>query len=515
VFRGSVDGISRVTHRFARIDIAALRRAAMFVFLLVAAIVPPPAFGGECADGDDAYLEVLEGRRTLPNHGFFGAARCLECEFDAAANRWSGQPAAEVLRDCRSAPIRARLAAALGPYLKLDASNDSLAAMRDRAAVTLASYGFASVDSIDVYEIIVARIEADPNGLVFNLPLLAAMDDPRALPLVTAVYDSLRGGSLRRNREKLVAIMNCLYHLSDPGAVRFAEQVMRTESDSLLVERARLIANRPSIAPPAPPLAAEQIIPLDVTGPRPTAQLTAGDQPPVTVIFDTGAGGTIINTALAKALGLESRGAVDVGSPGGAKPVKGFFANIPSARLGEVEMKDISVVVVDLPLPLEGVMGVMSPNAFVGSLVRFELANARVVVVPKSAATIPAGASHPYSSGGHPLPAVAIDFAGVKLDAHIDTGSSRGFSMPIEAAKKLTLKSPLTPAAPIRRAGGEHNAFTAAVAGEVRIGPLTLTDPVVTFVEGVPIGNIGFSVIKDLLIVLDPAEKRSWLLKAD
>ncbi|MFN0151823.1 MAG: pepsin/retropepsin-like aspartic protease family protein [bacterium] len=514
--RGGVDVLSRVALRFARIDIAAPRRVAMFVFTLVAAFVPSSAFGGECTDGDDAYLEVLEGRRTLPYHGYFGAASCLECDFDVGTNRWSGSLAAEALRGCRASPIRARVAAALDRYVKLDASNDSLAAMRDRAAVTLASYGFTSADSVDIYEIIAARIATDPNGLAFNLPLLAAMDDPRTLPFVTAAYDSLRGGSLRRNREKLIAIMNCVYHLSDAGAVRFAEQVMRTESDSLLVERAALIVNRPPIvAAPKPPLVGEQIIPLDVTGVRPTAQLTAGDQPPVSMIFDTGAGGTIINTAFAKSLALESRGAIDVGSPGGANPVKGFFATIPSARLGEAVLKDVTVIVVDLPLPLEGVSGVMSPNAFVGSLVRFELANARVVVVPKSPETIPSVASHPYSSGGHPLPAIVIDFAGVELDAHIDTGSSRGLSMPIESAKRLKLKSPLTPTAPIRRAGGEHNAFTAEVAGDVRIGPLTLTDPLVTFIEGVPIGNIGFSVIKDLLIVLDPAEKRSWLLKAE
>lgn len=215
--------------------------AAALVSLLIGAA---PAFGGECADGADAYLEVLEGRRELPYHGFFGAASCLECRFATGANRWADANAADALRRCREAPIRARLAAALGPYVRLDASNDSLAAMRDRAAMTLASYGFTTVDSIDIYGIIAGRAAADHNGLVFNLPLLAAMDDPRTLSFVAAAYDSLRRGDLRRNRERLAAIMNCVYHLSGAGAVRFAARVARTEQDSLLVERARRVVDR-------------------------------------------------------------------------------------------------------------------------------------------------------------------------------------------------------------------------------------------------------------------------------
>lgn len=254
------------------------------------------------------------------------------------------------------------------------------------------------------------------------------------------------------------------------------------------------------------------IIPLDVTGPRPTAQFTAGDQPPVTVIFDSGAGGCVINTALAKALGLQSHGTVQVGSPGGGNPIAGFLATIPSARLGNAEIKNLTVVAADLPLPLPRIAGVISPNVFAGALVRFELAQARAVVLPKTAATMPTAVSSPYSSGGHPLPAIVIDVAGVGIEAHLDTGSGRGLSMPIAAAKQLELKSPLTPADSVRMVGAVHAAFTAEVAGAVKIGPLTRSDPIVTFVEGIPIANVGFAILKDMILVLDPEKQRSWLL---
>jgi hypothetical protein len=84
--------------------------------------------------------------------------------------------------------------------------------------------------------------------------------------------------------------------------------------------------------------------------------------------------------------------------------------------------------------------------------------------------------------------------------------------LPLEIADRIPLKAPLTPAKPARMAGGEHAAYTSRIDGVVRIGPITLVDPDVTFIEQFHYANVGFSLLKDLTIVLDPAEKRSWLL---
>lgn len=257
------------------------------------------------------------------------------------------------------------------------------------------------------------------------------------------------------------------------------------------------------------------IVPLDVTGPRPTAQLTVGTHAPVTVIFDTGAGGTVLLPEFAAKLSLPNNGPVRVGSPAGGAPREGYLTTIASGRLGEAPIANAQAVVVDLGLPLEGISGVMSPNVFAGSLVRFELKRSRVLVVPKTPATVPTAQVFPYGAGGHPLPSVTIDIAGIKLEAHLDTGNGRGLALPFELTKRLKLKTPLTPVKEVRMVSSTHKAYTAEISGTVRIGPLTLTDPLATFVEGVPHANVGFSVLKDLTIVLDPAERRSWLLPAD
>lgn len=167
----------------------------------------------------------------------------------------------------------------------------------------------------------------------------------------------------------------------------------------------------------------------------------------------------------------------------------------------------------DLGVPLEGISGVMSPNLFRGSLVRFELKAARIVVVPKAAAAIPAGAATAYH-GDHPLPSIEVDIAGVKMNAHLDAGSGRGLSLPLEMVQRFKLKGPLVAGKPVKMAGGERDAFDARIDGVVVIGPLRLIDPEVTFIARFTYANVGFSLLKELTVVLDPAEKRCWVMKA-
>jgi hypothetical protein len=257
----------------------------------------------------------------------------------------------------------------------------------------------------------------------------------------------------------------------------------------------------------------DQVIALDLTGPRPTAQLFVGSSAPVTVIFDTGAAANIIGTQLAKSLDLPNRGAVAVGSPGATAPLTGYMTAIPSARLGDALINNIAAVVLDLPMPLPGIAGVISPNSFSGRLVRFEFASGRALVVDKTTSKWTHGHGEPYGGEiGHALPAAEIDVAGTKLIAHLDSGSRFALCLPLELSKHIPLRGNLLAMEPIRMTGAIHAAFGARIAGTVHIGPLTLIDPDVVFEEGVPIANVGIKLLRDMIVVLDPEEKLSWML---
>jgi hypothetical protein len=264
------------------------------------------------------------------------------------------------------------------------------------------------------------------------------------------------------------------------------------------------------------PARLDQTIVLDLAGPHPTAQLFVGSRSPVTVIFDTGAGTNIVGTALATTLGLPNNGVIAVGSPGATAPLNGFLTVIPFARLGDAVIDNTQAVAIDLPMLLPGIAGVISPNSFSGRLVRFEFARGRAIVMDRTKDRMPEGPGDPYGGEmGHPLPAAQIDLAGTRFIAHLDSGSHFALCLPFEISKQVPLRGKLVAIEPIRMTGATHAAFRATIAGTVRIGPLTLSDPDVIFEEGVPIANVGIRILREMILVLDPEAKRSWMLPAE
>lgn len=254
------------------------------------------------------------------------------------------------------------------------------------------------------------------------------------------------------------------------------------------------------------------VIPLDLSQ-RPTAMLAYGANAPVKVIFDTGAGGTVLTTATARAWNLPEQGRAMVGSPAGGGRTEGIITSLDSARLGGAGFSNARVVAADLPLPLADIAGVVSPNVFSGSLVRFEFAQSRARVVAKNAENTPSAEAYPYDNGPRPLPSMPVDVAGQSFTVHLDTGNPRGLLLPLAAAQSLPLTGQLEPAPPLRSAGGEIGAFRGRLNGTLRVGPVTVQNPEITFADGAP-ANVGMEILRQTTIVLDPAERRTWVLPA-
>ncbi len=79
-------------------------------------------------------------------------------------------------------------------------------------------------------------------------------------------------------------------------------------------------------------------------------------------------------------------------------------------------------------------------------------------------------------------------------------------------AASLPLEGPLAPATPVRMVGRTVNAQTARLNGAVRIGPIEFRDVEITFEDGDAPANVGFSLLRRTVLVLDPGAHRSWLL---
>lgn len=257
-------------------------------------------------------------------------------------------------------------------------------------------------------------------------------------------------------------------------------------------------------------------IPLDLTGPRLTAALRIGDAAPVRAIFDTGAAASVLKQAYAQRIGAPNQGPAAAVAPGGT-PINGYRTVI-AGRLGDAPFEGAMAVALDIPLPLEGVDAIISPDVFAGRLVHFDFAAGVAQVLAKTADNLPAGPGIPYfeSQGGHRMtrvPAVELYLPNqAPINALADTGASRGLLLPLRMAASLPLASALAPAAPVRMVGATLNAQTARLNGAVRVGPIEFRDLEVTFVDGETPANVGFSMLRRAVLVLDPGEHRSWLL---
>jgi hypothetical protein len=261
-----------------------------------------------------------------------------------------------------------------------------------------------------------------------------------------------------------------------------------------------------------------EAIPLDLSGPRPTAQLVIGNTPPARAIFDTGAAASVLKLAYAQQIGAPNQGAAAAHAPTGA-PVQGFRTTI-SGTLGGAHFDSALAVALDIPLPLEGVDAIISPNVFAGRLVRFNFAASQVQVVPMTAANTPAGTAAPYAQAdthGHinSTPGVVVSLPRqAPVVALLDTGASHGLTLPLSMASAVPLVAPMTPDEPQRMVGATYSAFKAQLNGDVRIGELTLHNPDIRFVDAPEPVNVGFQVLRAGIVVLDQAGCRSWFLPA-
>jgi len=262
--------------------------------------------------------------------------------------------------------------------------------------------------------------------------------------------------------------------------------------------------NAVSSSPPA----TQEIVPLYASNQRALAMLTLGDGPPAPVVFDTGEDMTWLVTPYAKHLKLNVVGSRPLVDEATGKQSTVPLIKLPSPRLSGVAVSAaVPTMMIDYDEP--DMVGVFGPGAFNGRLVTLELSQHRVRVGPLTPEALPRGKASPYF---HHLPAMTIDVAGVSALAHLDSGSTLGLGLGRALMKKVKLKSPPVIVGQARSVSGEQDVYSAQIDGDVRIGPVILHDPQATFTGEGQGANVGYDIMRQLTLVMDPAGQRSWVL---
>ena len=269
-----------------------------------------------------------------------------------------------------------------------------------------------------------------------------------------------------------------------------------------------------TLAPPAQAQHAQtsaQTIALDMSGARPAVSMRINGGAPELWVFDTGAMGAVMNMDRAQALHLAHEGDVRIGSPAGGTPQEGWLTTLTNVDAGGVIIASMRVVAAPAIMPDR--TGVFSPNVFRGQLVTFDFGHAQVRISAKNAATLPRGAATPYlGNGPHSLPAIQVTLGSQSWTGHIDTGAPGGLTFPYTMASSLPLAAPPTLSGHARFVDGVHDRYHAQINGTVAVGPLTLVNPDIEFIDGLPNLNIGMGLLTQMTITLDPEAQRDWAL---
>jgi hypothetical protein len=239
-----------------------------------------------------------------------------------------------------------------------------------------------------------------------------------------------------------------------------------------------------------------------------TLKLAQGD--PIPVVFDTGTSGNIIDQKLAARLGLPKLGpstAID-GSLG--KPVPGFLTELKGAALGGIAIDDDKANAIDYDLP--GEKGIFGPDSFKGRIVVMDLGRNSIRVKSKADYEVPHEAGIPYiGQGDDALPSVIVEVGDTKIPAELDTGNNEAFIFPLSLAKTFPLEGELKRVGFATSAAGRQPMFRARLKSSLKVGPVVVERPDVLFIDGGQ-PNVGLPVARKLVVVLDPAERLSWLI---
>ena len=247
--------------------------------------------------------------------------------------------------------------------------------------------------------------------------------------------------------------------------------------------------------------------PMERFGNRPVVQVSLNGTGPYPFILDTGAPVTLVDSTLARNLGLPVVGQMELGSPLGAGTSFVGQVRLNAVEIAGLSFADQPAALLDLVslMPGDGSpRGILSYRVFDGHRLTLDFPASEIRALPGHLSLDTEGVTEYYGD----IPEVTVEAAGQRISVHLDTGSPAALTLPLAVAATLPLEAGPEVIGRGRTVGGEFEVYGAALSGALRVGPLQLEGPQIQFVEGTAIGNIGNQVLSQVVVTLDPANRR-------
>ena len=270
-------------------------------------------------------------------------------------------------------------------------------------------------------------------------------------------------------------------------------------------------APRPAVAATADSVpvitpATERTITLFQSNNRVIVMMRINDGPLLPMVFDTGSDGNSIDRRVVKSAKLKRVGeAIEIDGTTGKERTLPLVA-MPNVTLAGTKLGTFDAT--ELEYDPNDAMGIISSEIFTDSLVYVELARNRVRLVPRASAELPPSPATPYHRD-----IASIDIGlpdGTTIPAHFDSGYNATLSLPIAMMDKVPLMAPPKVVGQFKSINTVGDVMGGQIKGKITIGSIVLENPQVTFLGD--LANIGLPIIRQVTLVLDPAQKRNWVL---
>lgn len=259
----------------------------------------------------------------------------------------------------------------------------------------------------------------------------------------------------------------------------------------------------------------ERTAPFYLTGKHQSVDVMINGKGPYRFLFDTGAGETSIDKALASELQLKVTGRSTIGDPQNPDAYQTELVELPRIEIGNMSFKRVTAMSYDLSqiFPKDTFRGVIGMPLFANSLLTIDYPNSRLTT--RRGSLPPANGKDvidfTMSDGSNFT--IKLSVAGISAEAVIDTGSSGGITLPRQYATMLKLDSELKETGTARTVNNTLKLYGANLNGTLTIGSHSFDHPPIVFNDVLPIATIGYQVLKDFTITIDQKNLRIQLRK--
>ncbi len=248
-------------------------------------------------------------------------------------------------------------------------------------------------------------------------------------------------------------------------------------------------------------------IQLHYSSGNPVVEVWIDNKGPFPFIFDTGNTGIVIDLKLAAELGLQTIGVETVSSPGNPAGFEMPVFGISSLRIGQTQLSLSEATGLDFSFMQRTEnrpKGIIGPWDIQDGLVSINNCEG-ILIIESSAELSPdsPGVQELVRQNSFPYPQFEITIAGQSGQAHIDTGSTAGTTLPLEWARKLSFSTPLEIAGTAHMVGGGKTIWRAKLTGNVQILGVVLENPILHFIDGLPSINVGSSILSSGILTID------------